>query len=399
MPHLWRRWFSMIKKLLPIFLVLLIFISISAVSAAETKFNTTSISTSAKNVQTYVETNKKLPSTVKVSNTTLTTPQYLYLLTKDVQNVNKGVTTPITLVSASTPPNPSESVKAGTLTKAQYLTLAANVAKFIENNKRPPNFASTSLGNMRYENVVYTLSKVLAYYKTNNRLPNTVSVKKWSTIASSSSTGISPGPPVTFTDTSKTTTKRLGTNSLGYVDKIGPFGTGTKKVAVIIGVHPQEGITHVGMMNALKTLASQLKNVQIWVFKVYVNEKNSYEKSRMDGQLLAQKYVVPNIDKTYKLAVDIHGNRGLYATNDFVFAPSKRPLSVSYANKIISKTTYLKYYAVADGSSPKYVTIPIANKGIPAVIFELYLNVNNYNTVMYNKCLQLVKALNTLTYV
>jgi len=155
----------------------------------------------------------------------------------------------------------------------------------------------------------------------------------------------------------------------------------------------------VGMMNALKTLASQLKNVQIWVFKVYVNEKNSYEKSRMDGQLLAQKYVVPNIDKTYKLAVDIHGNRGLYATNDFVFAPSKRPLSVSYANKIISKTTYLKYYAVADGSSPKYVTIPIANKGIPAVIFELYLNVNNYNTVMYNKCLQLVKALNTLTYV
>ena len=62
----------MIKKLLPIFLVLLIFISISAVSAAETKFNTTSISTSAKNVQTYVETNKKLPSTVKVSNTTLT---------------------------------------------------------------------------------------------------------------------------------------------------------------------------------------------------------------------------------------------------------------------------------------------------------------------------------------
>jgi hypothetical protein len=153
------------------------------------------------------------------------------------------------------------------------------------------------------------------------------------------------------------------------------------------------------MMNALKTLASQLKNVQIWVFKVSVNEKNSYEKSRMDGQLLAQKYVVPNIvGKGYKLAVDIHGNRGLYATNDFVFAPSGGTLSKSYANKIIAKTTYLKYYSVADGSSPKYVTKPIAAGGIPAVIFELYLNVNNYNTVMYNKCMQLVKALNTITY-
>jgi hypothetical protein len=388
----------MIKKLIPIMLVLLIFLSISAVSAAETKFNTSTISTSAKNVQNYVETNKKLPSTVKVSNTTLTTPKYLYLLAKDVQNVNKGVTTPITLVNATSPPNPNESVKAGTLTKAQYLTLAANVAKFIETNKRPPNFVSTPLGNMRYENAVYTLSKVLAYYKTNNRLPNTVSVKKWSTITGSS-TGISPGPIVTFTDTSKTTTKTLGSNSLGTVQKIGPFGTGTKKVAVIIGVHPQEGITHVGMMNALKTLASQLKNVQIWVFKVSVNEKNSYEKSRMDGQLLAQKYVVPNIvGKGYKLAVDIHGNRGLYATNDFVFAPSGGTLSKSYANKIIAKTTYLKYYSVADGSSPKYVTKPIAAGGIPAVIFELYLNVNNYNTVMYNKCMQLVKALNTITY-
>lgn len=390
----------MIKKLLPILLVLLIFISISAVSAAETKFNTTSISTSAKNVQTYVETNKKLPSTVKVSNTTLTTPQYLYLLTKDVQNVNKGVTTPITLVSASKPPNPSESVKAGTLTKAQYLTLAANVAKFIENNKRPPNFASTSLGNMRYENVVYTLSKVLAYYKTNNRLPNTVSVKKWSSI-SGSSTVISPGPPVKFTDTSKTTTKILGSNSLGKVERIGPYGTGTKKVAVIIGVHPQEFITHNATMQALKTLSSQLGNVQIWVYRITVyKDLNDYSKSRMNGQLLAQKYVVPNIvGKGYKLAIDIHGNRGLYATNDFVFAPSGGAASKSYANKIIAKTTYLKYYTVADGSSPAYVTKPIAAGGTPAVIFELYMNVNNYLSVMYNKCLQLVKALNTITYV
>ena len=120
----------------------------------------------------------------------------------------------------------------------------------------------------------------------------------------------------------------LGQNSLGYVQKIGPFGTGTNKVAVIIGVHPLEGPAHTAMLNALKTLASSLNNVQIWVYKVYVNDLSSYTTSRANGQTLANTYVVPNIDTSFKLAVDVHGNRGLYDVYDFVFAPSKGATSV-----------------------------------------------------------------------
>jgi hypothetical protein len=381
-----------LKRILPILLALLMFLSMGATSAANTTFNTSSISSSASNVKTYVDNNHKLPSTVTVNGTKVKTPQFLYLLAQGVVNINQSNTTPITLKSVNTASSPSETVKVGTLTKTEYLKVANSILSYINKYGKVPNYATTSLGNLRYENLVYTFSKVLDYYKTNKRLPNSVSVQKWSSISSSGITG----GTLTFTDTSKTNTTKIGSNSLGSVYKIGPFGNGTNKVAVIIGVHPQEGAAHLAMLNALKSMASKLNNVQIWVYKVVVSKDISdYSLSRQHGQDLASKYVVPNIDTSFKLVVDTHGNRGLYATNDFVFAPSSDTQSKYYANKIVYYSDYLKYYYI-EGSSPDYVTRPLTSKGIPSVVFELYLNVNNYNVVLYNKCLQVVKGLNTI---
>ncbi len=382
------------KTLFPVLLVLLMFLSMSAASAATT-FNTSSISSSASNVKTYVDTNHKNPSTVTVSGKKVTSAQFLYLLTKDVQNINKNIATPVALRSVSTASKPSESVKVGTLTKSQYLTTANNIVNFINSHGYAPNYASTTLGTIRYENLIYTYSKILDYYQTSKRLPNSVSVQKWSTITS---VNIQSGGIVPITDTSKTTTTQIGANSYGYVQKIGPFGNkySANKIAVIIGVHPQEGAAHLAMLNALKSLSSKITTAQIWVYKVVVTKDvSNYNLSRAHGQDLANKYIVPVIDKTYKLVIDTHGNRGLYATNDFVFAPYKDSKSVSYASKIVYYSDYLKYNYVI-GSSPDYVTIPLAKKGIPSVVFELYLNVNNYNFVLYNKCLQVVNGLKAM---
>lgn len=376
------------------------FLSITAISAADV--NTTQIGTSAKKVKNDVELNKKLPTTVKVNGTNVSAPQFLYLLTKGVQNVNSKVKTPIKSKSVAKATKPSETVASTTLTKSQYISIAKKITAYINNpnNKRAPNFVTTSKGNIRYENLVYTFSKVMAYYKDNNRLPNSVSVAKWSTVTKKAA--ISPGPVVNVTKISAlykpVWTKKY--SNLGSVQKFGPIGTGSKKVALIIGVHPQEAITHAATEQALTTLRKNLTNVQIWLYKVKVTKDiNSYGKSRMNGQIIAQKLVVPDIKKLKpKLVVDIHGNRGLYATNDFIFSPTKGSTSVSYANKIKAKTTYLKYHYV-EGTSPDYVTRPIAKANIPALVFELYLNVNNYNKVMYTKCLQLVKAINSITYV
>jgi len=194
----------------------------------------------------------------------------------------------------------------------------------------------------------------------------------------------------------------IGSNSKGSVQRIGPFGTGTNKVAVIIGVHPQEGPVHMAMLNALYAMSSSLTNVKIYVYKVIVNPQytSDYTISRATGQDLAKQYVVPRIDSTYKLAIDTHGNRGYYYLNktlqaDFIFAPSNGALSKSYANKIINNSSgVLKYYAVPEGTSPKYVTLPIASKGIPAVVLELYRNIPNYKIALYNKCVKILLGLN-----
>ncbi len=56
----------------------------------------------------------------------------------------------------------------------------------------------------------------------------------------------------------------------------------------------------------------------------------------------------------------------------------------------------LKYHTLTDGTSPKYVTIPIALKGIPTIVFEQYQNQANYAQVLYQHALQVVIAINSI---
>lgn len=379
-----------IKKILPVLMALLILSSIGAASAATT--NTSQVSQSAGTVKNYVEVNKSLPTNVDVGNQPVTPAQFLYLLTTSVKNVNTNNKTPITIKTVTPSPSPSETVKSGTIAKSEYVSIAASMKTFIETNGRLPNYVTTSLGKMRYESLIYMYSKVMSYYGVNKVLPGTVTVKPWSTIANQTT------PPVNNTNY---TTVMLGETADGFVQKLGPFGTGTNKVAIIIGVHPQEGQGHLAMLNAIKALSSTLTNVKIYVYKVVVFNAVDYTTSRTIGQNLASKFVVPNIDTSYKLAIDTHTNRGYYYNGnqletDFVFAPSKGALSTSFANKIISNTNFLHYYYVPDGTSPQYVTIPIAKKGIPAIVYEVYQNVDNYQQVLYDKAVQVVTALNTI---
>lgn len=360
-------------------------------NTTNTKVTISQVSTAADTVKSYYETNKNLPNYVTINNQQVAMPSFLKLLTTATVQANSGSTSTITLDSIKAASSPYGNIISGSILKSEFITIAQNILTYLGDNGKAPNYVTSSLGDLSFENAVYMYSKIMAFYKTNGRLPNSVSM----TSSSTGNTNFTPGS-YTFTDTSQTTTVSLGSNTLGYVQKIGPFGTGTDKIAVIIGVHPMEGPTHIAMLNALKTLASSLNNVQIWVYNVYAYEISSYTKSRSDGQSLANTYVVPNIDKSYKLVIDVHGNRGLYDTYDFIFAPSKDTASVNYANQIMSKTDYLKYYYVADGTSPKYVTIPIADKGIPALVFELFMGINNYRPLLYNKCLQVVQGLNTI---
>lgn len=102
-------------------------------------------------------------------------------MTENTAGINKGSKTPITLRNVKKPSSPSQSLKSGTLTKTEYLSIANKITTSIKSTGSAPNYVNTSLGKIRYETMVYSYTKVLNFYVTNKRLPNTVSVKSWST--------------------------------------------------------------------------------------------------------------------------------------------------------------------------------------------------------------------------
>ena len=170
-------------------------------AAGETKvsknFTVSQITDAAARVKAYIEANHRLPNYVTIGTTQVEMPEFLKLLTAGLLQINSGKTTSITLKDINSAPKPSESVKSGDITKAGYLDLAKRVNSFIDTNGVLPNYATSSLGKLNYQSLIYTFSKIMAFYKTNERLPTYVTVKPWSTVGSSStSTSGSTSTPV-----------------------------------------------------------------------------------------------------------------------------------------------------------------------------------------------------------
>jgi transglutaminase-like putative cysteine protease len=101
---------------------------------------------------------------------------FLYLLSTAIVNINSGSTNGVKPISVSAPSNPNGVKVAGTFTKANYVDIASRVSNYIATNKQAPNYASSTLGNIRFESLVYELSKVLNYVNTNGVLPNTLTI-------------------------------------------------------------------------------------------------------------------------------------------------------------------------------------------------------------------------------
>ena len=141
----------------------------------KTKENTTTVNkkTLAKTSTSfisYVEKNGKFPK-VKISNKNYSNTEYLYLMTKAVENdSNSKIEIKKNLVKKYNNTK-IKSVK-GTLNKTEYIQIASKTRKFIEKNKRAPNWASSSKGNIPYNQLILSYSKCLDFFNKNNRLPN-----------------------------------------------------------------------------------------------------------------------------------------------------------------------------------------------------------------------------------
>ena len=131
----------------------------------------------ANSLKTTMDSQKTIPTTVSVGGVSYSTAQFLYMMTKAVENIKSGKTsTQILPVASEVPSNPSGSAKAGNLTTSDFVDLAARVSKYIADNGQAPNYASSSLGNIKYDSLVDAFARILSYYKTHNNLPSYVTI-------------------------------------------------------------------------------------------------------------------------------------------------------------------------------------------------------------------------------
>lgn len=115
-------------------------------------------------------------------------------------------------------------------------------------------------------------------------------------------------------------------------------------------------------------------------------DKNKYEKSRMNGQVLGKKYIIKDISKEKPLIVtDVHETNykiSGYKYPRFIHMISNNKIksvkiskklhkkSSTYLKRLLKLTPHIKRYDPQLGSSPAYVTVPIANKGMVSYIYK-----------------------------
>ncbi|WP_429223205.1 pseudomurein-binding repeat-containing protein [Methanobacterium oryzae] len=151
-----------------------------------TTFSLDQIKKAATSVKTYIDTNKALPNYLTVGTEQVKITDFLRLLLIGTIEINEGSKAPISLKTVNASATPIENITNGTIDETGYIDLAKRVKAFIDANGAIPNHATTTLGEMKFESLVYTFSKILNFYDTNSRLPSYVSVDPWSKVSTSS---------------------------------------------------------------------------------------------------------------------------------------------------------------------------------------------------------------------
>ena len=132
-------------------------------------------------VKNYVNNYHKLPSYVTINGVKVVMASFLEILTSTVLNIDNNLSESAYYNYCSSATSPRDSQSSGQLDSDDYLVIAGKVKAYMDSNWLAPNYSSySSLGTyFGYHNMIYTFSKIMAYYDQNGTLPSSVAVKPW----------------------------------------------------------------------------------------------------------------------------------------------------------------------------------------------------------------------------
>jgi len=131
---------------------------------------------SANLIKGYYESHKGLPEDVTINSYDYSMGQVLCLFCKVVVKISSGYASRISMGNVNSAIVSSGSYNPGKIYKSEYLRVAGRILAFIEIYNRAPNYASTSLGRIPFQRLIYMYSKILNFYGFYGRLPGYVTI-------------------------------------------------------------------------------------------------------------------------------------------------------------------------------------------------------------------------------
>ncbi|MGN1362118.1 MAG: Ig-like domain-containing protein, partial [Methanobrevibacter sp.] len=126
-----------------------------------------------------VSSEGKLPTVVNIEGASFSLCQYFYYVCRAISQLSVGNTSDMSFVTfVDEPSNPTsgDSISGASLSKAGYVDSATRTYKYILNNLQGPNYSTTTVGRVPYDNLVKLFTEVLIYYGNNNKLPDSITV-------------------------------------------------------------------------------------------------------------------------------------------------------------------------------------------------------------------------------
>ena len=135
--------------------------------------------TASKYVKNYVEDKNALPSTVKIGDLTVSTPEFTYLVSKAIINLKSGKTTNIPIKLVKKANNAGSAEDLGIL--EDYLSVAKSVVNYADSKGVMPDSVNSKVGTIGYKGLVYAFARIVAFYGDHdNTMPSYVTISSLS---------------------------------------------------------------------------------------------------------------------------------------------------------------------------------------------------------------------------
>lgn len=171
----------------------------------------------------------------------------------------------------------------------------------------------------------------------------------------------------------------LGSNSNGTVYKITcGNNSSTDTAVVILGVHSLESGIHNATNETIMNFTKEnnlTKQYIVYFIKLNFNDSgmntSDYDTNRHMGEMLANEYVVPDIENYNPyIVVDVHEMESYWEKQRYVgVIDNQSSITMEYAYRISNNLGY-PVYTINSGTSPQWVTIPISKNNHNVILFE-----------------------------